>query len=137
MIRSAPFDGTMVAYNMGLIQPKLMDPVEETFEPRHFCSFCRENYLEQDMRVEQGPGGSICERCLGLCEEVLGDLKASGWPIGTAHRAFCAFCGRRYPEVEGRMAGGPGVSICADCAADLRDRWGPSAVKQTMPRAHS
>jgi hypothetical protein len=107
-----------------------MNTVDETFETRNFCSFCRNNYLERERRVEQGPGGSICESCLGLCEEVLHELKASDRPA-SPHRTFCAFCGRRYQEVEGRMAEGPGVSICADCAAELRERWGSAAVKRS------
>jgi len=114
-----------------LLRPNFeMSTVDETFEFRNFCSFCGQKYLEPGRRVEQGPGGSICESCLGLCEEVLQELKASDWPTA-AHRTFCAFCGRRYQEVEGRMAHGPGVSICADCAAALRERWGSAAVKRS------
>jgi hypothetical protein len=39
------------------------------------------------------------------------------------HRTFCAFCGRRYSEVNGRMAEGPNVSICEDCVIELRQQW--------------
>lgn len=114
-----------------LLRPNFeMSPVDKTFETRNFCSFCGKNYAESERRVEEGPGGSICESCLGLCEEVLQELKASDRPT-SAHRTFCAFCGRRYLEVEGRMAEGPGVSICGDCAAELRERWGSAAVKRS------
>jgi len=98
-----------------------MDTVGEAPERRCFCAFCRRNYLESEARVAQGPGGSICEPCLRLCEEVLGQRK--GAPVAE-RRTFCAFCGRRYSEVDGRMAEGPGVSICEDCVVELRQQWG-------------
>jgi alkylation response protein AidB-like acyl-CoA dehydrogenase len=101
------------------------EPVDETVDFRHFCSFCRKNYLERESRVAGGPGGSICESCLGLCEEVLQDLKAKGWPVFQL-RTFCAFCGRRYAEVDGKMVGGPGVSICEDDIVELRKLWAPA-----------
>ncbi|TME47221.1 MAG: hypothetical protein E6I60_14430 [Chloroflexi bacterium] len=98
-----------------------METVEKPPEPRNFCSFCRRNYLDSEARVAGGPGGSICEPCLKLCEEVLVGQK--GAPV-VQHRTFCAFCGRRYSEVNGRMAEGPGVSICEDCTVELRHQWG-------------
>ena len=90
-------------------------------QPRHFCAFCRRNYLESEAQVADGPGGSICDLCLRLCEEVLDQQK--GGP-DLRLRTFCGFCGRRYAEVNGRMAGGPGVSICEDCVVELRKQWG-------------
>ncbi|TME84900.1 MAG: hypothetical protein E6I43_07195 [Chloroflexi bacterium] len=49
--------------------------LNETLETRQFCSFCRKSYLESESRVASGPGGTICESCLKLCEEVLAEQK--------------------------------------------------------------
>ena len=95
--------------------------LNETLETRQFCSFCRKSYLESESRVASGPGGTICESCLKLCEEVLAEQK--GPPV-LQYRTFCAFCGRRYSEVNGRMVGGPNVSICEDDVVELRRGWG-------------
>lgn len=100
--------------------------MDNTFETRHFCSFCRKNYLESEARVAGGPGGSICESCLRLCEEVLAEQKSTAV---VQHRTFCAFCGRMYSEVNGRMAEGPNVSICEDDVVELRRQWGPISDK--------
>src|SRR2546427_348325 len=104
--------------------------LNETLETRQFCSFCRKSYLESESRVASGPGGTICESCLKLCEEVLAEQK--GPPV-LQYRTFCAFCGRRYSEVNGRMLGGPNGSICQDDAVELR-REGDARIRQRRQR---
>jgi ribosomal protein L37AE/L43A len=50
-----------------------------------------------------------------LCEEVLTEVHRLQSP-----KTACSFCGKSYDAVHGRIANGPGVSICENCLVFFR-----------------
>jgi ATP-dependent protease Clp ATPase subunit len=69
-------------------------------------------------RLIVGISASICDHCIGLCNEVVAEGKAAQrWPPDPSvkRNTHCSFCGRSYAQVSRRMVDGPGISICEDC----------------------
>jgi hypothetical protein len=103
------------------------------------CSFCGVDGAHAG-RIIAGPGVFICDRCIELAVEVLGDGRAHSSdrtplvsvPAG-AGRARCGFCGRRRGAVDamaeaptrpqaGTLRGRrPGVRVCAACVGLCRE----------------
>jgi len=83
---------------------------ERPAQPPLVCTFCGRRKAEVSHLIA-GPGVFICEKCVGLAQEMI----SSGEAVGTAagrltavpgqeHRAQCSFCGKHRHQVPG-MAG--------------------------------
>ena len=82
------------------------------------CSFCGRS--SETRRCIAGPGVAICERCLGLANEVAvdGEERADDLTRLTVlpadARAKCSFCRKKVRQVY-RMVAGPRARICTEC----------------------
>jgi hypothetical protein len=74
----------------------------------HRCSFCGDEVAWSD----EDP--AICQKCLGLCRDIVGPITETTIGIKGGDRT-CSFCGKHKPLV----VSGPTVFICKECVYRL------------------
>jgi ATP-dependent protease Clp ATPase subunit len=92
------------------------------------CSFCGKTESEV-RKLVQGPAASICEGCLVLARDLVGE-KETDEPAVSEKRTpaiarigrplVCAFCGEGET---GKLVAGPVVFICEECVRGLSSGW--------------
>ena len=103
--------------------------------PELECSFCGKPQRETK-RLVAGPNVHICERCVGIAEEVIGTGQARETALGPlepvpagAIRLKCSFCGKNRNQISGLATSvgnpvgkaGSDATICAECLALCRE----------------
>ena len=91
------------------------------------CSFCGKREDEVQGLVP-GPSAVICDGCLDLCRDIIGEEEESEKNAGSQQRQLqldrpaisCAFCGRAEAEVH-RLIVGLKVCICDECIRRCSD----------------
>jgi hypothetical protein len=82
------------------------------------CSFCRKRSSKVKKLFAGSADARICNECLEVCEEILGDHKENPQNApGTKGLSdlACSFCLKSADDVQHLIAG-PTVYICGDCA---------------------
>jgi ATP-dependent protease Clp ATPase subunit len=75
------------------------------------CSFCNKA-RGQVARLIAGPNVYICNECIALCNEIIGEVKL---PPPKPEELCCSYCNRPRSEVRFLLVG-PKTAMCNKCA---------------------
>jgi len=120
--RDARFDRERLSRLLTRLQPegglRVVQPLAVgAHKNSQLCSFCS---VPGEVLV-LGREKQICDRCILLAADIVGDAEDENKQVGPIHPDFsCGFCGRQQAAVR-QLVTGPRVFICDECTATCVD----------------